>query len=520
MVQAEPQRLRVAVFDAYPLCTPPPQDGSGAGLFIDLLNTMAMEEEWVFDYVVATPDGCVTMLEEGKVDLAVAVAYTRERASRIAFSRVPVISTWAQVYVPDRSDIESLLDLEGRSLGIVTGDLYARDIERLIQELSLACDFVEFSRYDEILEALDKGWVDAGVMDRLYGLIHAGRHDVRSTAIVVAPVELRYAAARELGRPLVSLLDYHLARLKKDPRSEYHQFMDHTLGAKEQRVNYRAIFWILGSAAAVVLLLLTISFVLRLEVRSKTRELSLNNEALQEEISRRKGIADDLSRSEARYRGFFNQSPIGIGLFDSSARLVEANLAYLDIFGADSAAAVEGLRLSTMLTPPEKADIRLGQGETVRYRADCDFDHVSSMNLYLTSRQGVRYLDVVIVPLRREGHEVVSYLAQVQDITAEIEAEAEHSRLVAAIEQSAEAVVITDTEGVIEYVNPQFRETTATPWMMRVARRCGFSEAANTTKCSIATCGRPSRMDRFGAATWSTGRRTETFSRNGPQYPP
>ncbi|MBL7076589.1 MAG: PAS domain S-box protein [Kiritimatiellae bacterium] len=457
---AQPQRLRVAVFDAYPLCTPPSADGPGGGLFIDLLDAMAMEEEWVFDYVVSTPDGCVTMLEEGKVDLAVAVTYSRERANRVAFSRVPVISTWAQIYVPDRSSIQSLLDLEGRSLGIVVGDLYAEDIERLIQELNLACDFVEFARYDEILEALDKGWIDAGVMDRLYGLIHAGAHDVRSTAIVVAPVELRYAAAREIGRPLVSLLDYHLSRLKKDPRSEYHQFMDRTLGTTKQRVNYRIIFWILGSAVAIVLLLLTISFILRLEIHKKTHELSLNNEALQEEIARRKGIADDLSRSEARYRGFFNQSPIGIGLFDSSARIIEANRAYLDIFGVENASAVEGLRLSTMLSPPEKADTTLGQGETVRYRVDCDFDHVSSMNLYFTHRTGTRHLDVVIVPLRREGHEVVSYLAQVQDITAQIEAEAEHSRLVAAIEQSAEAIVITDTDGIIEYVNPQFEQTT------------------------------------------------------------
>jgi len=457
---AHPQRLRVAVFDAYPLCTPPSVDEPGAGLFIDLLDAMAMEEEWVFDYVVSTPEGCVTMLEEGKVDLAVAVAYTRERAARVAFSRVPVISTWAQIYVPERSNIQSLLDLEGRSLGIVMGDLYARDIERLIQELNIACDFVEFSRYDEILEALENGWIDAGVMDRLYGLTHGREHDVRSTAIVVAPVELRYAATRDIGRPLVSLLDYHLARLKRDARSEYHQFMDHTLGTTETRVNYRIIFWILGGAVTIVLLLLTISFVLRLEVHKKTREISLNNEALQAEIARRKAIADDLSRSEARYRGFFNQSPLGIGLFDSSARLIEANQAYLDIFGVGKAAAVEGLQLSTMLSPPEKADVVLGQGETVHYRSTCDFDHVSAMNLYLSDHTGLRHLDIVIVPLRREGHEVVSYLAQVQDVTVHIESEAEHSRLVAAIEQSAEAIVITDADGVIEYVNPQFEQTT------------------------------------------------------------
>jgi PAS domain S-box-containing protein len=48
----------------------------------------------------------------------------------------------------------------------------------------------------------------------------------------------------------------------------------------------------------------------------------------------------------------------------------------------------------------------------------------------------------------------------VRDITERKRAEAEHTRLVTAIEQSAEAVVITDTHGSIEYVNPAFTRIT------------------------------------------------------------
>ena len=48
----------------------------------------------------------------------------------------------------------------------------------------------------------------------------------------------------------------------------------------------------------------------------------------------------------------------------------------------------------------------------------------------------------------------------IRDITERKRAEAEHIRLVTAIEQSAEAVVITDTSGDIEYVNPAFTRIT------------------------------------------------------------
>ena len=47
-----------------------------------------------------------------------------------------------------------------------------------------------------------------------------------------------------------------------------------------------------------------------------------------------------------------------------------------------------------------------------------------------------------------------------RDITERKRAEAEHVRLVTAIEQSAEAVVITNTSGEIEYVNPAFTRIT------------------------------------------------------------
>ncbi len=51
-------------------------------------------------------------------------------------------------------------------------------------------------------------------------------------------------------------------------------------------------------------------------------------------------------------------------------------------------------------------------------------------------------------------------VGMVEDITKRQEAEAEHTRLVTAIEQSAEAVMITDPEGSIEYVNPAFTKIT------------------------------------------------------------
>ena len=55
---------------------------------------------------------------------------------------------------------------------------------------------------------------------------------------------------------------------------------------------------------------------------------------------------------------------------------------------------------------------------------------------------------------------MIGLIGTYEDITERKRAEAEHVRLVTAIEQSAEGVVITSTSGDIEYVNPAFTRIT------------------------------------------------------------
>ncbi len=60
------------------------------------------------------------------------------------------------------------------------------------------------------------------------------------------------------------------------------------------------------------------------------------------------------------------------------------------------------------------------------------------------------------VPLRDKEGRVIAVLGMYEDITERKEAEEERVRLVTAIEQSAEAIFIADTDWIIYYVNPAF----------------------------------------------------------------
>jgi PAS domain S-box-containing protein len=74
----------------------------------------------------------------------------------------------------------------------------------------------------------------------------------------------------------------------------------------------------------------------------------------------------------------------------------------------------------------------------------------------LTKDGGRIYLLTNGVPILNEKGELYGYRGVDKDITEHKQAEEERIRLVTAIEQSVESVVITDRDGTIQYVNPAF----------------------------------------------------------------
>ncbi|MBI5295768.1 MAG: PAS domain S-box protein [Chloroflexi bacterium] len=67
---------------------------------------------------------------------------------------------------------------------------------------------------------------------------------------------------------------------------------------------------------------------------------------------------------------------------------------------------------------------------------------------------------ITISAMRDSGGQTIGYLVSIQDVTARRSAEEERSRLGHVVEQAAEAIVITNALGVIQYVNPAFEKIT------------------------------------------------------------
>ena len=177
-----------------------------------------------------------------------------------------------------------------------------------------------------------------------------------------------------------------------------------------------------------------------------------------QDITERKLTEEALRQSQARYQGIYDQSPIGIELYDKTGALLDVNPACLEVFGLTNISDVKGFKLFEDPNISEPMRQKLRRGESLTYEAPFDFELIREAQLYPTSRRGKIWLSVSISPLR-ENDKISGYLVQLQDITARYRAqellqqsEAKY-RLVA--ENIVDVIWILDLEtGRFRYVSP------------------------------------------------------------------
>ncbi|RME41416.1 MAG: PAS domain S-box protein, partial [Caldilineae bacterium] len=240
---------------------------------------------------------CLRRLEAGDIDLLTAIAYTPQRAKRYDFSTETVLVNWGQIYVPPNAPLDSLLDLQDKNIAVLKGDVYYQGLQDLLHRFEVDARFVELDTYPDVLDAVSRGEVDAGLTNRIFGLQFEADYNVARSPIVLSPIELRFAATKDRHAHLLRALDIHLAALKQDPQSAYYRSLGRWLGNGVEPVQILPAWlrWTLAIVAGALALALAIDLFLRAQVRTRTAELAARNQALQQEIARRE-------EAEARMR--------------------------------------------------------------------------------------------------------------------------------------------------------------------------------------------------------------------------
>ncbi|MCD6588021.1 MAG: PAS domain S-box protein, partial [Candidatus Fermentibacteraceae bacterium] len=177
------------------------------------------------------------------------------------------------------------------------------------------------------------------------------------------------------------------------------------------------------------------------------------------DITKKKLSEDALRESEERLRALLNAMPDIVCFKDGQGRWLEANESDIRLFQLDGV-DFRGKKDS------ELAEFTPFYSDAFNTCEETD-EHAWEAGCITRSEEVIPrpddspvVLDVIKVPTfyadgQRKGLVVVG-----RDITLRKNAEAERERLMMAIEQAAETIVITDPQGIIEYLNPAFEKVT------------------------------------------------------------
>ncbi len=419
-----------------------------SGFFVDIMNNLAGRTRLEITYICKSSwKEMLDSVETGEADIS-ALLKSEEREKRVLFTApidVTVLSFFARV----QSSVDPNAVPEGYPVGVVKGSMSYEQLKK-----RPGINLIQYSSYQDGIFGLLAGEVGlfAGEESMILKRAREARLDDRIRRVGKPFVEQQRGLVVTMGNTrLLGLLNRTLDDFVGGP--EYQDIYLKWYGSPTSYWTARRIL----TASGVVLCIAIWAMALW-----RYRSMSRINRELTRTIEERKRAEIALRESEERFRGIYSQSPIGIELYDANGFLVDANPACLRLFGVTDPESIKGFKLFDDPNLSEDVKRRILLGESTAYEAKFDFDLVRKMNLYETTKSGVRSLDCQITPWKVGTEGRSGFLLHVKDVSEQKQLEnalrESESLLKTFIESSTDVIFVMDLDGRFILANKAFTE--------------------------------------------------------------
>ena len=273
---AEPRTVQVGIYNNVPLVYVG-ENGRAEGLAVDVLRPIAEREGWRLEFVPCEWTECLAMLGDGRIDLQTAIIGTPEREKTLSFTDSFVFNLWGQVYAEPNHTFETILDLEGKRVGIYEGSVPAEEFLRLLDGFGVRPHIVRRTNYRDLATMLQRGEIDAAVFIRSFAEFYSDKFRLARTPIVFSPLPLRYATAKGQNTDLLKTIDKYLGQWKGNSDSPYFDVLEAIFGRQLAREKFPIFaYWIGGGIVSLLGLAWVAVIWLRRKVDRQTRELQVS----------------------------------------------------------------------------------------------------------------------------------------------------------------------------------------------------------------------------------------------------
>ncbi|MBN2301409.1 MAG: transporter substrate-binding domain-containing protein, partial [Lentisphaerae bacterium] len=277
--QARP--VRVGVYDNPPKIMTGGDKKAPRGIFIDIVESVAEQEGWQITYVSGAWHDCLDRISKGDIDLMPDVAFSEERNLHFDFNKLPILSSWLQVFCRKDHFINSLAQLEGKKLTVLEGSIQQQTCKYLQNELGLSSiEIISLPEYASTISMVERGEADAVIASRFYGYSKERTDTLIPTPIILFPTSLYFITAKGRNAELLNCIDHHMVAMMNNPNSVYYDSLSRWLHKNPEWHIPRFIIYSISVISLIALLFVIFSLVLKRQVNNRTRELKTNNEKL------------------------------------------------------------------------------------------------------------------------------------------------------------------------------------------------------------------------------------------------
>jgi PAS domain S-box-containing protein len=371
---------------------------------------------------------------DGNADVLETVFYNEDRARIFDFTKAYTNIEVPVFFHKTLSGISDVKNLRGFTIGVKAGDACIN-----IFKQNGITTLKEYGSYEAIIKAAGSGEVRVFCIDKPPAIYYLYKYNLENDfkySFTLYNGEFHRAVKK--GRTdLLKTVERGFSLITK---SEYNGIASKWLGTSIPQNNYLqyAIYSILGIGIIAIFLGL-ISFILRKRVKDKTRQLET--------------AFVNLSKSEDKYRSIFETANEGICVTDKNGNIVTVNSKFQEMTGY-SAEELLYHNFYSFFNSNHKPDAN-GNPEICSAPERLDYE------LYLSRKdRSPLWTYVARSPILDNAKKYGGLVEMFTDITERKLAEEEIRKLFRGVEQSPAAIVITNKDGDIEYVNSKFIETT------------------------------------------------------------
>jgi len=255
--------ITVGVYDNYPKVFVD-KEGKPAGIFIDILEYIARQENWEIKYKTYSWQDGLDALERGEIDIMPDVSLNEERAKKFTFSQISVLSSWLQIYRRYDVSMKTIEDLRDKKIAVLRGSVQEGKIKEIVEQLKLNCQVIIYDDYASAEQSVINGVTDGVVAGNFYAfsISSSGANKIIPSHLIFSPSTLHFAAPLHKNTDVIEAIDYHLSISKNQYPSIFQDAHYKWLGSKPQTIIPRYIFIIIIIISISLFIALVVIFVM------------------------------------------------------------------------------------------------------------------------------------------------------------------------------------------------------------------------------------------------------------------